>query len=193
MTYRLLIGQRSYSSWSLRGYLCFAMFDIPVILEEAVIYSPEFASQVSAFGGGSSVPAVATEDGVILRDSLSIAWHLSETFPRNGLLPQDVAARAEAQNLIAEMHSGFGALRSACPMNLRTAWIGFVPSDAVMADLLRLEARLGAALIKSGGPLLFGAPTLADAFYAPVAIRISAMVCQSVRVAAYVNAISRCQ
>ena len=101
MAYRLLIGQRSYSSWSLRGYLCFALFDIPVTLEEAVIYSPDFAAQVRAFGGGSSVPAVATEDGTILRDSLSIAWHLSEAFPRHGLLPQDDAARAEAQNLIA--------------------------------------------------------------------------------------------
>ena len=59
MAYRLLIGQRSYSSWSLRGYLCFALFDIPVTLEEAVIYSPDFAAQVRAFGGGSSVPAVA--------------------------------------------------------------------------------------------------------------------------------------
>ena len=190
MAYRLLIGQRSYSSWSLRGYLCFALFDIPVTLEEAVIYSPDFAAQVRAFGGGSSVPAVATENGVILRDSLSIAWHLSEAFPRHGLLPRDGAARAEAQNLIAEMHAGFGALCSACPMNLRTAWVDFFPSDAVMADLARLEARLGAALEKSGGPFLFGAPTVADAFYAPVAIRIVGYgLPVSARLRAYVNAI----
>lgn len=190
MGYRLLIGQRSYSSWSLRAWLSFALFDIPVSVEDAVIYAPDFAAKVAAFGGGSSVPVVATPDGVILRDSLSIAWHLAEVFEGHGLLPKAAPARAEAQNLIAEMHAGFGALRGACPMNLRTAWAGFVASDAVRADLARIEARLGAALAQSGGPYLMGAPSLVDAFYAPVAMRIAGYGLEvSAPLRAYVNLI----
>ena len=78
-----------------------------------------------------------------------------------------------AQSLIAEMHSGFGALRAACPMNLRTGWAGFKPSDAVLADLARIDGLWSRALSRSGGPFLFGAYTLADVFYAPVAMRIA--------------------
>ena len=171
--YRLLIGQRSYSSWSLRGYLSFALFDIPVTIQDAVIYGPDFAEQVAEFGGGSTVPVAATIDGVILRDSLSIAWHIADQYAHKGVMPTHPQKRAEAQNLIADMHAGYSALRGDCPMNLRNAWDGFHPSAAVLQDLAQLDARLGAALAASGGPFLFGTPTLVDAFYAPVAIRIA--------------------
>jgi len=173
MTYRILIGQRSYSSWSLRGWLPFAAFDIPVAVEHAVIYGDDFYDAVAAFGGHRSVPALRTPQGGILTDSIAIAWHLAETFPDRGLLPSDPIQRANAQSMIAEMHSGFMPLRAACPMNLRTAWGGFEPSDAVLADLARLETLWGGALAVSRGPFLFGAFTLADAFFAPVAIRIA--------------------
>ena len=172
MTHSLLIGQKSYSSWSLRGWLAFAAFDIPVQVHRTLIYGDRFHDDVRAFGGHRSVPVVRTPDGAILSDSLAIAWHLAETFPDRGLLPQDALARAGAQSLIAEMHSGFTALRSACPMNLRTAWAGFVPSDAVRADLARIEAIWATALDRSGGPFLHGAIGLADVFYAPVCSRL---------------------
>ncbi|AHM02846.1 Glutathione S-transferase [Roseibacterium elongatum DSM 19469] len=173
MTYSLLIGQRSYSSWSLRGWLPFAAFDIPVEVTSTVIYSEAFSADVARFGGGETVPVLRTPTGGILTDSLAIAWHLTEAFPDKGLLPSDPIQRAEAQSLIAEMHSGFVALRSACPMNLRTAWEGGAVTDAVRHDLTRLEGLWSDALAQSGGPYLFGAYSLADVFFAPVAIRIA--------------------
>jgi glutathione S-transferase len=173
MTYALLIGQRSYSSWSLRGWLPFAAFDIPVAVESAVIYGEDFHETVQAFGGHRTVPVLRRSDGALLTDSMAIAWHLAEAFPDKRMLPSHPVWRAMAQSLIAEMHSGFTALRAACPMNLRTAWTGFAPSDAVLADLRRLEAVWSHALDLSGGPFLFGAYGLADVFYAPVATRIA--------------------
>lgn len=171
MTYRLLIGQKSYSSWSIRGWLCFAAFDIPVKVQSAVIYSDGFHAQVAAFGGTKTVPCAISPDGGYLTDSMAIAWHLAETFPDRGLLPDDPTDRAEAMSIIAEMHSGFTAIRADCPVNLRTAWDGFQPSDAVLADVARAEHIFSGALDRSGGPFLFGQFTLADAFYAPLATR----------------------
>ena len=190
MTYRLLIGDRSYSSWSLRGWLPFAVWEIPVTVEATILYRDQFARDLAAFAPGlRSVPAVWTPAGGLLSDSIAIAWHLAEAFPDRGLLPADPVDRAMAQSLIATMHAGFQPLRSACPMNLRNAWEGFVPSEAVLADLARLEALWGAALDRSGGPFLFGAYTLAYVFYAPVAMRIAGYgLPVSARAAAYVAA-----
>ena len=137
---KLIIGNKAYSSWSLRGWLPFAVFDIPVTVHSALIYGDRFAADVAAFGGYRTVPCARTAEGGVLTDSLAIAWHLADRFPERGLLPADPVARAEAQSIIAEMHTGFTALRSACPMNLRTAWAEFVPSDAVLADVARVEA-----------------------------------------------------
>ncbi len=174
MTYALLIGDRSYSSWSLRGWLPFDHWQIPVRVQATILYRDSFASDLESFAPGlRTVPAVKTPEGGLLTDSIAIAWHLAEAFPDRGLLPSDPVDRALALSLIAEMHSGYTALRGACPMNLRTAWEGVAPSDAVLADLARIEARWGAALDRSGGPFLFGAYTLADVFYAPVAMRIA--------------------
>ena len=174
MEYTLLIGDRSYSSWSLRGWLPFAAFDIPVRMQSNILYRAAFADDLAAFAPGlRSVPALKTPQGGLLTDSIAIAWHLAEAFPDRGLLPLEPAQRAMAQSLIAEMHSGFGALRSACPMNLRNAWAGFTPSAAVLADLARIEAIWATARDRAEGPFLFGAYTLADVFYAPVAMRIA--------------------
>lgn len=172
MTYHLLIGQQSYSSWSLRGWLAFAPFDIPVTLHKVEIYGDAFHADVATFGGNRTVPAVRTPDGGLLTDSIAIAWHLAEAFPDRGLLPSGAAERAEALSIIAEMHAGFTALRGACQVNLRTAWAGFVPSDDVLADVARVEEIWTRAIGRSGGPFLYGAFTLADAFYAPVATRL---------------------
>ncbi len=172
MAYDLLIGQKSYSSWSLRGWLAFAAFDIPVTLHSAEIYGETFQADVMRFGGNATVPAVRTPEGGLLTDSIAIAWHLADAFPDRGLLPSKPVDRAEAQSIIAEMHSGFTALRAACPCNLRTAWAGFQPSDAVLADVARAEIIWTRALDRSGGPFLYGAFTLADAFYAPLATRL---------------------
>lgn len=173
MTYELLIGDRSYSSWSLRGWLCFAAFDLPVKTHATILYTDHFHKDVAAFGGVTTVPVVKTPEGGMLNDSLAIAWHLADRFEGHGLLPADPVDRAHAMSIMAEMHSGFTALRGACPMNLRTAWTGFRPDAAVLANLARIEAIWAGALARSGGPFLFGDYTLADAFYAPVAARIA--------------------
>ncbi len=173
MEYTLLIGQRTYSSWSLRAWLPFAVHRIPVTVEDALLYDPGFAERVAAFGGHRTVPVLRTPEGGVLTDSIAIGWHLSETFPDRGLLPADPVDRAAAQSMMAEMHSGFAALRGACPMNLATAWRGFRPDDTVRADVARIDALWSAALDRSGGPFLFGGYGLADAFFAPVAVRIA--------------------
>jgi glutathione S-transferase len=173
MTYDLLIGQRGHSSWSLRGWLPFAVFGIDVSVKTTRLYSEAFKAEVAAFGGAGSVPVAKTPGGAVLTDSLAIAWHLAEAFPDRGFLPTDPTDRAEAQSLVAEMHSGFSALRGACPMNLYTGWAGYTASPEVQANLDRIDAMWSRALERSGGPFLYGAYTLADAFYAPVATRIA--------------------
>lgn len=94
MTYHLLIGQRGYSSWSLRGWLPFEVFDIPFKEHRTRIYSDTFYDEVAAFGGAGTVPAVKTPEGGLLTDSIAIAWHLAEAFPGKGLLPTDPIDRA---------------------------------------------------------------------------------------------------
>lgn len=172
MTYDLLIGQQSYSSWSLRGWLCFAPFDIAVRLHKVEIYGDTFHADVAAFGGRATVPAARTPEGGMLTDSLAIAWHIAEVFGDRGVLPTTPMERAEAMSIISEMHDGFKDLRANCQVNLRNAWEGFVPSEAVLADVARFEEILAQRISRSGGPFLFGKFTLADAFYAPLATRL---------------------
>lgn len=172
MTYELLIGQQSYSSWSLRGWLAFAPFDIPVTLHKVEIYGDTFHDDVAAFGAARTVPAARTPEGGVLTDSMAIVWHVAQAFADRGVMPTDPVANAEAMSIIAEMHDGFKALRGACPVNLRTAWAGFEASDAVLADVARFEEVMARAIDRSGGPFLYGKFTLADAFYAPLATRL---------------------
>ncbi len=173
MTHVLLIADKSYSSWSLRGWLAFRAFDIPVEVRTTRMYCDQFLKDLAAFVPDTrTVPIVKTPQGGVLTDSLAIAWHLAEAFPDHGVLPKDPAARAEAMSLVAEMHSGLTGLRGACPMNLRTGWAGFEATDAVTADLARLELLWGRAMDRFGGPWLCGDYSLADVFFAPVATRI---------------------
>ena len=173
MTYELLIGQRGHSSWSLRGWLPFAVFGIDVTVHCTRIYSDAFAAEVAAFGrrghgtGGQNAPRRRSDRQHRHR------WHLAEAFPDKGLLPANPKDRAEALSLIAEMHSGFAALRGACPMNLYTGWANFETPPEVRANLERIDSIWSRALDRSGGPFLYGDYTLADAFYAPVATRIA--------------------
>ncbi|UWQ22203.1 glutathione S-transferase [Jannaschia sp. W003] len=173
MTYELLIGDRSYSSWSLRGWLLFEAFGIPARTTLVRMYDPAFAETLRAWPPARTVP-VARRDGATWHDSLAIAEALAEAHPDAGHWPTEPRARALARSIAAEMHSGFGALRGACPMNLRTAWRGFEPDEGVRADLARIEHLWGLAYDMAGeGPWLFGAYSAADAFLAPVAMRIA--------------------
>lgn len=173
--YELAIGDRAYSSWSLRGWLLFDAFGIPVTVRRARLYTDELPALLADFPPARTVPAIRTPEGTVVPESLAIAEELASRHPRAGLWPDEPAARAAARAVAAEMHAGFTSLRGDCPMNLRLAYQGFAPSAGVLADLDRLQLLWSWARGVSGatGPWLFGTYTAADAFFAPVATRIA--------------------
>ncbi len=175
MTYELYIGDRSFSSWSLRGWLMLQAFDIPRTTHMTGLYAGTLQEDLAELAPARTVPAIRTPEGHVLTDSIAMAETLVERHPEIALLPRDPAARALARCLIAEMHSGFMALRGDCPNNLRTVWEGFEPSEAVLDDVERIETlwSLARARHSDGGPWLFGTYSLADVFYSPVACRIT--------------------
>ncbi len=176
MTYRLAIGERAYSSWSLRGWLCFAAFGIEVETASLPMDTPDFAAGLVPFAPSRTVPALRIEGVGVVWDTLAIAETVADRHPETAFWPADAAARGMARALVAEMHSGFAALRRACSMDLRATYPGFVPAPEVMADIARIETLWAAARAMPGaarGPWLFGAYSLADVFYAPVAARIA--------------------
>jgi len=175
MTYDLYIGDRTFSSWSLRGWLMFEKFNIPCRTHMAGLYSGTLKQDLAELAPARYVPAMRTPDGIAVGDTLAMAETLAERHPDAGLWPADPAARALARWLVAEMHSDFMALRSECPMQLLHQYDGFAVSDAVQADLSRLQEIWSLARSRHGadGPWLFGNYTVADTFYAPVAARIA--------------------
>lgn len=175
MTYALAIADRAYSSWSLRGWLLFERFAIPVRCESARLYTDALPRLLQGYAPARMVPAMRTPEGVVVGETIAIAETLAERHPEAGHWPADPAARALARWLAAEMHAGFTALRGDCPMNLGKSYAAGAPRAEVLADLARIEAlwALARARHGAGGPWLFGAYGAADAFYAPVAARIA--------------------
>lgn len=171
--YTLAITNRSYSSWSLRAWLLFEKFNIPVRTVMTEIYTERFAAQLSPFFPARTVPALKLPDSGVVCESLAIAEELADRYPEAGLWPENAAARARARSLAAEMHAGFRALRDECPHNMRFRYDGFEASEQLKADLARLEELWSWARSDFGGdgPWLFGKYSIADAFYAPVATR----------------------
>ena len=168
----LVIGDKCYSSWSLRPWLVLKAFGIPFREERIVLRRPETAAEIAKHGGGSQVPIL--KDGAnVIWDSLAIVEYLAERFSDKALWPRDPLARAFARSICAEMHSSFQALRSECSMNILARIEPFKPVQGIMRDTQRIErlwlearARFGA-----GGKFLFGDFSIADAFYAPVVTR----------------------
>jgi glutathione S-transferase len=175
MTYDLVIGDRAYSSWSLRGWLLFDAFGIPVRTHSARLYTDELPELLKSFFPGRTAPTMRTPDGVVVPETIAIAEELASRHPGAALWPDDPKARAVARVLAAEMHAGFGALRSHCPMNLRVSYTDCAPPPEVLADLARLEVIWAWAKRETGsdGPWLCGEYSAADAFFAPVATRIA--------------------
>ncbi|UFN47474.1 glutathione S-transferase family protein [Roseomonas sp. OT10] len=166
---RLIIGNRRYSSWSLRGWLAVHLAGLDV--EEVLI--------PLAGGGGTAAIRDATPAGLVpylehrgakVWESLAIAEYCAEIAP--ALWPADRVARAQARSVAAEMHAGFRALRMAMPMNLGRDYAGLGRNPESLADIARVEAIWGECLAAHGGPFLFGAELgAADAMYAPVVAR----------------------
>jgi glutathione S-transferase len=169
---RLYIGNRSYSSWSLRPALALAHAGAAFEVVTIPLDRPETRAAIAAVSPTGRVP-VLHDDGLVIWDSLAICEYVAERFPAAGLWPADVAARARARAVAAEMHSGFAALRAAMSMDLRSAHPGVGHTEAALADAARVMAVWREALAASGGPFLFGAFTIADAMYAPVVARFA--------------------
>jgi glutathione S-transferase len=175
MTYDLVIGDRAYSSWSLRGWLLFDAFGIPVKTHSARLYTDELATTLRDYFPAKTAPTMRTPDSSIVPETIAIAEELATRHPQAGLWPDTPHARATARVLAAEMHAGFTALRSHCPMNLRVSYTDCAPPPPVLADLARLETLWSWARQATGSqtPWLCGAYSAADAFFAPVATRIA--------------------
>jgi glutathione S-transferase len=174
MTYDLVIGDRAYSSWSLRGWLLFDAFGLPVKLHTARLYTDELPTLLKQFHPGKTAPTMRTPDGVVVPETIAIAEELASRHPQAGIWPADPKARAVARVLAAEMHAGFTALRNHCPMNLRVSYEDCAPPQAVLDDLARLEVIWDWARAETGAKVwLAGEYSAADAFFAPVATRIA--------------------
>ncbi len=174
MTYELALGDYIYSSWSLRGWLLFEKFNLPVKTHTALMKTDAFHEMLEHFKPSRLVPAMKF-GSIVVQDTLAMAETLAERHPELNMWPADPAARAMARNLVAEMHSSFFDLRSDCPMNLRRNYPTFQPSKGVLKDTARIEELWGIARETYGanGPWLFGEYSIADVFYAPVAMRFS--------------------
>lgn len=168
--FELFIGNKNYSSWSMRPWIALKQTGIP-FKETLVPFdfengNPEFAS----FSPSMKVPVL--KDGeVTVWDSLAILEYAAEKYPDRLLWPEHTAERAWARSISAEMHSGFSALRAACPMNMHRPAKALAVDAAVKADVSRIVSLWRDCFDASGGPFLFGQFSIADAMYAPVASR----------------------
>ena len=172
MALTLVIGNKNYSSWSLRPYLALAHHKIP--FEEIVIniYADDVKCQILKHSPTAKVPVLHDGDATVW-ESLAIIDYIADKFPKLGLWPEDSAARAHARAISAEMHAGFANLRQSCPMTLKRLPRPIEMTEAANADVARItelwndtRARFG-----RGGNFLFGDFTAADCMYAPVATR----------------------
>ncbi len=174
MALRLIIGNKNYSSWSLRPWI--AMKAAGISFEETLIplYEPGSAEEIRKYSPAGKVP-VLIDGGDTVWESLAILEHLAEKFPQAGLWPSDPRARSHARAVATEMHAGFQPLRQHCTMNL---WLPAKPRpqpDEVMANVRRIEALWADCRARfgknAGEPFLFGTFGAADAMYAPVVAR----------------------
>ena len=197
---KLAIGNKNYSSWSMRPWVLLRHFAVPfdeVMLRfDSMAPGSRFKQAALQLSPAARVPVLLHGD-LVVWDTLAIAEYLAEYaaeyFPEHALWPRNQAARARARCLCAEMHSGFAALRSACPMNIEAQLPEVGPrllaeQPALAADLARLVAMWGDALAASGGPFLFGGFGIVDAYFAPVAARMRTYALPvPANVAAYVD------
>lgn len=168
---KLLIGNRNYSTWSLRPWLVLRHFEIPFEDELLQLSGDGFRDVLAARSPTGRVPLLIDGD-LMVPETIAIIEYLADKFPNKAIWPADIGDRALARAASAEMHAGFSALRSHAPMNLRASHPGKVDLDTVRKDLHRIETLWGSLLAKSGGPYLFGAFSGADAMYAPLATRL---------------------
>lgn len=175
MTWTLYIGNKAYSSWSLRPWILLRQFEIP--FDETVIplYEATSSLEIQKHSPTGKVPTLVASD-VVVWESLAIIEYVADCFPDKGIWPADPAARAMARSLSAEMHAGFADLRRTCPTNFRRKPKPLALTGEARRDVDRIEAAWAAARRQwgQGGPFLFGAFSAADAMFAPVVNRLHA-------------------
>ncbi len=166
----LVIGNKKYSSWSLRPWVLLKHFNLP--FEETVIGLdlPDTAASIARFSKAGKVP-VLIDEGLTVWDTLAIAEYLAEKFPDRHLWPADRRARALARSASAEMHSGFPNLRADCSMKILESHPIAKLRPETQVEVERVVSLWSECLGSSGGPFLFGAFSIADAMYAPVVSR----------------------
>lgn len=169
----LTITSKNYSSWSLRGWLLVRFAGLPCTEKVLPPDDPDTRAEILLLASSIRVPSLVHE-GVHVWDTLAIAEYLNEACPQARLLPADRAARAHCRAISGEMHSGFSALRSSLPMNLRAHFPKFKVWSRAQADIDRICEIWRECIAAHGGPFLFGAHrTVADAMYAPVCTRFA--------------------
>ena len=169
----LYIGNRNYSSWSLRPYMALAMGGIEFETKLIRFGEPEFSRRVKRISEAGLVPILVHGD-VTVWDTLAILEFAAETWPGKKLWPSNKRARAMARSASAEMHSGFRNLRNACPMNIRRPKKPVPLNDGILREVARLESLWAQARNEfgKGGPFLFGKFCIADAMFTPVVSRL---------------------
>ena len=172
MDYTLVIGNKAYSSWSLRPWLLMRHTGIEFDEVRLPMFQDGFEEKIARYSGAGKVP-VLVAGNVTVWDSLAICEYLAERHPQRQLWPADAAVRAHARAISAEMHSGFQALRSNMGMNVRRSFPGVTVTAEAASDIARIDAIWSECAQRYGGPFLCGAFTIADAMYAPVATRFA--------------------
>jgi glutathione S-transferase len=186
---RLIIGNKNYSSWSLRAWLPLRHRGIDFDEERIALFERGYKERILRHSPAGKVPVLIDGD-VTVWESLAIGEYLAEKYPQHALWPSEVAARTHARSVSAEMHAGFAALRTHMPMNIRAHHPGKGRTPEVEADIARVGALWNACLDGSGGPFLFGHFTIADAMYAPVVSRfVTYAVDVAPRLGAYIDRI----
>lgn len=168
----LIIGNKNYSSWSLRPWFWMQHLGIEFGEKRIPLYTDQSNAQLEQYYSNYQVP-VLLDGEFIVWDSLSILEYLAESFPHFKGLPDDREDRSMVRSVCAEMHSGFTAVRTELPMNCRKTFTHFNPSQAARKDIERITAlwRYFRRRYESRGPWLFGEFTIADAMFAPVVLR----------------------
>ena len=166
----LRITSKNYSSWSMRGWLLAKFAGLPFQEDIVSPDDPDARAEILLLSSSILVPSLKHGD-IFVWDTLAIAEYLNEIRPAAKLLPADQAARAHCRAICGEMHSGFSALRSALPMNLKAHFPNFKVWSRAQADIQRITTIWKECLATYGGPYLFGERSMADAMYAPVITR----------------------
>lgn len=169
---KLIIGDKNYSSWSMRPWVM--MKQMGIAFDEVLVHLREAdtKARILEHSPSGKVPCLVTDEGQSIWETLAILETLAERYPQHAVWPRDAAARAHARAISSEMHAGFADLRTNMSMNVRAQRPGQGATPGTLADVARIDAIWSECLAHYGGPFLFGeAFCAADAMYAPVVSR----------------------